>query len=183
MGDHYQIAADLDADVKTAALTASQLRSWLIGQEIIVGTPSNCVLGETLGHAPGKNYAYAVEEPDPFLLELRTNGVAFIAKRSVYSSDGVAELTLICPTCRQRFDWSRAWQTALQEWHKNAGSGILSCERCGTGTSVAAWEHEPPSVFGHFGIEFWNWPQLRPDFLARIAEVTKHRFRLVFGKR
>ncbi len=181
MGDHYQIAVDLDAEAETAALTASQSRRSMISQEIIVNTPSDCVLGETLGYAPGKKYMDAVDEPYPMLFQLQTNGVAFIAKRSVFSSVGISEVTLICSKCRERFEWSRTWQTAVEEWYGNTGPGMLSCRHCGREASVAEWEYDPPHAFGQLGVEFWNWPPLREDFLARMAQEAGHRFRLVYG--
>jgi hypothetical protein len=182
MGDYYQTAADLDADVQTAEATAARLRDWMVSQQIIVADQSGCVLGNHLGHAPAKNYTIAAKEPYPFLFELRTNGVAFIAKHTVFYSAGIGETTLVCSACGRKFGSNEAWSTALDEWFKGNGQGVLPCEHCGAEAPITEWRHDPPWAFGNVGVEFWNWPSLREDFLKALGEVVGHRFRLVYGK-
>lgn len=88
MGDWYQTAADLDADMQSAEATATRLREWMISQKIIVAEPSDCVLSEGPGYVPGVNYTLAVDKPSQMLLKLQTNGVAFIAEHSVFIQSG-----------------------------------------------------------------------------------------------
>jgi hypothetical protein len=182
MGDHYQTAADLDADVRTAEATVARLREWMVSQQIIVAHASDCVLGKHLGPAPGKNYTLAAREPSPFLFELHTNGVAFIAKRTVFYSCGIGDITLVCSACGKRFESNDAWSGAINEWFIESGKGILSCEHCGAVAPITEWQHDPPWAFGYVGVEFWNWPPLREDFLTALGEVVGHHFRLVYGK-
>jgi hypothetical protein len=182
MSDYYQTAVDLDADSQTAAATVAQLREWMISNEIIVPGESDCVLGRGLGHAPGKNYTLAVERPDLHLNELRTNGVAFVAERTVFHAMMGDELTLKCSCCGKKFPQNRAWSIAVDEWYKGSGPGTLSCEHCGAKASITEWQHDPPWAFGYVGVEFWNWPPLRSDFLKSLSEAVMHRFRLVGGK-
>jgi hypothetical protein len=182
MGDSYQTVVDLDAEVKAAEATAARLRDWMVSQEIIVADQSDCVLGDHLGHAPARNYTLAAEKPYPPLFGLRTNGVAFIAKHTVFYSVGIGEITLVCSACGRRFGSNDSWSAALDEWYEGNGQGVLPCEHCGAEAPIAEWQHDPPWGFGNVGVEFWNWPPLREDFLKALAEVAGHRFRLVYGK-
>jgi hypothetical protein len=182
MSDWYQTAADLDAEIQSAKATAARLRDWMISQEVIVPSPTKCVLGRDLGYAPGRNYTFAVQEPYPSIFEQQTNGVSFIAEHSVFYSAGLADVTLVCSVCGKRFKANDAWSAALDDWYKAGGRGDLPCEHCGAIVPITEWRHDPPWAFGNVGIEFWNWPTLRDDFLKRIGELVGHRFRLVYGK-
>jgi len=182
MGDYYQTAVDLDADIQSAEATALRLCDWMISQEIIVGSQTDCVLGDYLGHAPGKNYTLAAKEAYPPLFELRTNGVAVIAKHSVFYSVGVGDIILVCAACGKRFGSNDSWSAAVENWQTGNGPSILPCERCGAAAPITEWQHDPPWAFGNVGVEFWNWPSLREDFLNALGEVVGHRFRLVYGK-
>jgi hypothetical protein len=182
MSDHYQWAADLEADLQSAQATVNRLRDWMISQEIIVPEETDCVLGSERGHAPGKNYARAVNWESPMLLKTVPNGVEFVAKHSVFYSCGVAETTLTCPKCGQKSGHSDAWSDAVAGWYEKNGLGLLACQRCGIATPITDWPHEPPWAFGNVAVEFWNWPQLSDVFLKSVSELTGHRFRLVDGK-
>jgi len=181
MGDHYQTAADLDADSDTAEAISIRLRQWMVSQDIIVPGESDCVLNSSLGHAPGKNYISAVKKPSSHLLELRTNGVEFIKKRTVFHS-GESEPTLTCPACGKQSEINAAWSGAVDEWHEGTGPGTLACAGCGAKTAIGEWQYDPPWAFACVGVQFWNWPPLRRDFLKALGEVAGHRFRLVTGK-
>jgi hypothetical protein len=181
LSDHYQTVADLDADIATAQATVQRLRDWMITQEVIVAESSDCALSQ-LGHAPGKNYAFAVREPCPLLLETRPNGVCFIAKRSVFYAVGVGGVSVICSACRGAFELNDSWSEAVNEWYEEKGPGRLPCFHCGAKAPITEWQHDPPFAFGNVGVEFWNWPELREDFLKALSEVAGHRVRLTYGK-
>src|SRR5579859_6070988 len=121
MGDCYQTAADLDADMQSAEATAGRLRDWMISQKIIVPEQTDCVLGDQLGYAPGSNYILAVKEPYPHLFALIVNGVAFIAEHSVFYSVGTGDPELVCATCGKSFEANDSWSAGLDEWYKNKG--------------------------------------------------------------
>lgn len=182
MGDWYQTAADLDADMQSAEATATRLREWMISQKIIVAEPSDCVLSEGPGYVPGVNYTLAVDKPSQMLLKLQTNGVAFIAEHSVFYSVGMSDITLVCGSCGKSFKSNDPWSVAVDEWYANKGPGILRCEHCGAEVPITEWRHDPPWAFGNVGVKFWNWPALREEFLIELGKIVRHRFRLVIGK-
>jgi len=181
MSEHYQTIADLDADSHTSEEDAHRIREWLVSERIIVRNTTDCVLSNLHGHMPGENYIVAVKKPYPQLFELRTNGVALISKRTVFYSAG-NPLILVCLSCGERFEGKESWSAAVQEWFTAKGPGLLACERCGVSVPITEWQHDPPWAFGHVGIEFWNWPPLREEFVKKAGEVLRHRVRLVYGR-
>lgn len=114
--------------------------------------------------------------------KLRINGVKFIAERHVFYSGGIGDPTLICSVCQKRFRYNDAWSAAIENWYIAHGPGMLVCEQCGAQAPITEWQHEPPWAFANLGIEFWNWPRLREQFLTKVSEVLEHRVRLVYGK-
>jgi len=182
MGDYYQTIVDLEADIQSAGTLAARVRDWMIWQQVIVAQKTDCVMLRDLGHAPGANYIMAVGKSYPMLFEVSPNGVSFVAERSVFYSMGIGDPTLMCSVCKRRFRDNDAWSAAIGDWYKAHGPGMLACEHCGAEAPITEWQHEPPWAFANFGIEFWNWPQLREQFLNKISEVLEHRVRVVYGK-
>jgi hypothetical protein len=182
MGNYYQTIADLDAEEHSAEASVDCVRKSLISRGIIAPRQTDCVLGHSNGHAPGDNYTAAVEEPCSHLFQLRTNGVAFIAKRSVFYSCGVGEITLLCSSCAKQSPVDSLWRNALDDWYTARGRGMLACVQCGIESPITEWQHAPPFAFGCLGIEFWNWPPLRQEFVQTIGQLLGHRLRLVYGK-
>jgi hypothetical protein len=182
VGEYFQTIADLDAQETAAQACVELIRSRLVALNIIVAEPTDCVLGDTLGHAPGRSYFLAVDQPEPLLSELRTNGVAFVAKRTVFYSCGVDDITLVCAACAGRFVAGDSWRAAIDEWYANHGAGMLACSLCGAKAAIPEWQHKPPFAFGNLGITFWNWPPLRQKFIDDVAALLDHRVRLVYGK-
>jgi hypothetical protein len=181
MSDNYQVIADLDVDLETAEAAVDRLREWMTMQKIIKAAISDCVLGEPQGHAPDENYVLAVEQPYPFLFKLKTNGARFIAKRTVFYSAGNSN-DLVCSNCGGRFEGQESWSDAVNEWFENKGFGLLACAHCRVKFPITEWRHDPPWAFGNAGIEFWNWPPLRQEFVTKVGDVLRHRVRLVWGK-
>jgi hypothetical protein len=116
------------------------------------------------------------------LFELQTIGVSFITKHSVFYSAGIGDNMLVCTACEKRFGSKHSWSAALEDWHTGNGPGMLACEHCGAEAPITEWQHDPPWAFGNVGVEFWNWPLLRENFLKALGEVIGHRFRLIYGK-
>ena len=182
MGDTYQTVVDLEATSQAAAALVNRVRDWMISQQLIVAQETDCVLGGS-GHAPGANCILAVGNTTyrmPF--EYRINGAKFIAERSVFYSIGIGGPTLICSACKKRFEYNDVWSAAIDNWYIAGGPGMLACEICGAKSPITEWQHEPPWAFANLGIQFWNWPPLRKEFLNKVSEVLEHSVRLVHGK-
>jgi hypothetical protein len=48
---------------------------------------------------------------------------------------------------------------------------------------VDLWIYEPPWAFGNLGFTFWNWPQLKVDFVIELAKLLGHKTRMISGIR
>ena len=102
--------------------------------------------------------------------------------RHVFYSMGIGDPTLICSFSEKSFRHNDAWSVAIESWSIAGGPGILACAHCGAELPITEWRHDPPWAFANPGIEFWNWPQLRQEFLNKVSEVLEHQVRLIYGK-
>jgi hypothetical protein len=182
MGDYYQTIADIDADAQSAGELAKRLCEWMISRRIIVPEKSDCVMDKTLGHSPGENYELAAKQTNDLLFKLTTNGARFISERTVFYAGGGKDPTLVCPRCDMRFEYNDEWSAAIGEWFEGKGPGLLACVHCHAEAPITEWQHDPLWAFGYLGVEFWNWPDLRPEFIDDVSKFLGHRVRLVRGK-
>lgn len=181
MGDYFQYIVDVEATEEQAPQQEATVRDWLLREGIISAEMTDCVLGSELGYPPTANYTKAVEEPDDFLLERRTNGVKLITKRTIFDS-GQGGFELICSSCDARFEYTDEWSDAVHEWSERRGPGIFPCPHCGHAQPLTEWKHDPPWAYADFGIKFWNWPPLTTAFVDDIARLLGHRVVVVAGK-
>ena len=183
MGSHYQTIVDRDAaSTEDAQQLAHTVLAWLIAQEVIVAELTDCVLGESLGHRPGRRYMSAVENPTSAnFLELLTNGLEVGTQRSVVLNNQGEFTGLVCPACARMVPQDRAWSDALSDWH-GGGPGELTCSHCAHRETVAQWEHVDPMGFGTLIFRFWNWPPLSASFVAALSQQLGHRTIVIAGK-
>ncbi|MFC8668515.1 hypothetical protein [Streptomyces sp. NPDC057199] len=72
---------------------------------------------------------------------------------------------------------------AMGTWHET-GAATVDCPACARPVALTDWIWEDDYyAFGHLGLEFWNWPELRPDFIQEISRLLGgHRTGHVWGK-
>ncbi|MFD3379813.1 MULTISPECIES: hypothetical protein [unclassified Streptomyces] len=78
--------------------------------------------------------------------------------------------------------WPR-FAAAMGTWHET-GAATVDCPACARPVALTDWIWEDDHyAFGHLGLEFWNWPELRPDFIQDISRLLDgHRTVHVWGK-
>jgi hypothetical protein len=177
MGDSYQTIADVEVAEREAAALAVSTVAWLAATGVIAPSPTACVFGGA-GHAPGQRYTDAVSDEHPALLETRPNGLEVVTGRTVFNPIGADRVA--CPRCHTAAAWDGV-EDAIDEWHAG-GDGRRACPVCGHTVALNDWDWEPRWAFGCLGLTFWNWPPLRPDFVAGVAGRFGHRAVLVAGK-
>ncbi len=128
----------------------------------------------TLILRPGPKAAEATAYGDT-LLDMRTNGVAFMAERyfNAYAL-GFAE-GFDCPVCGgtttdgddQFGDQMDHIGRAAVEWCDGVNGATAQCVLCDAAPRVTDWTLEDPVFLADIAIEFWNWPHLDPDPVAR----------------
>ncbi|MEV6106758.1 hypothetical protein AB0M28_18875 [Streptomyces sp. NPDC051940] len=191
MGDYFQTIVDLDATAAEADALAARAVAWLVGEGVVAAGQTDCVLGQPLGHPPGPHWAKAVEEED----EDRnpSDGLAVHTGRTVFhGGQGDAE-SVTCPRCAaETLFYTDEWEEidgaqvpftqAVDTWHAT-GAAEVTCPACARPVPLAEWEWaDDYHAFAYLGLEFWNWPPLRPEFVEQVAGVIGHRIRVVWGK-
>jgi hypothetical protein len=193
MGDRFQNIVDVEASDEQAGRLGERLLRWLIESGIVVGTPSDNVLGPELGYGPGPRCTAAVTVFDDGLLTLSTNGLEVIDDRNVYhcGQNGVGPVK--CPWCGERdvledpetYRMSKRWNdlsAAFNRWLAG-GDGELDCLHCRRVVGLKEWRwEEPVYAFGSLGVRVWNWPPLTKTFVADVARVLGHQVLVNGGK-
>lgn len=177
MGDWYQTIADVEATEQEAALLAREVVDWLVDTEVVVRARTNCACG--LGHEPGPKYEQAVVAPDERLATLDWNGLRVEVGRAVFYSKA-QDQKVYCPHCDAEVDLDRI-ADGFGEWQGGA-AGTRPCPICTRELDPNGWRWEPPWGFGALGLTFWNWPPLRPEFVAELTARLGHRTVLVADK-
>jgi hypothetical protein len=176
VGDYFQRVVDVEATEAEAPDLAARVVEWLVDQGVVVAAITDCAFGD--GHAPGPWYTRAVTETDARLLELRTNGLEVVVGRTVFFSLESGQ-RVFCPHCANEVEVET--NENISSWYRG-GDGVEPCPACGRIVGLNEWRWEPPWGFGYLGFTFWNWPRLRPDFVAEVAELLGHRVVLPYGK-
>ena len=180
--DHFQLIADVEATLETAAPLARMITDWLISAGIMESERTACVPGTRGGHAPGPSRDTAVAEPfpgdDP---PDRLYGILVLVGRQFCHQ--LTMDTATCPSCgrriklRQNGQLTPVWERvidAITSWDEG-GAGILHCPACANGPHLRDWQFDPPCAFTHLALMFWNWPPLANSFIENVSHKLAHR--------
>jgi predicted RNA-binding Zn-ribbon protein involved in translation (DUF1610 family) len=89
------------------------------------------------------------------------------------------DITLTCAACQQTFVARDDYIRAAGNWYVGDNSAAFACPKCAHGQPVIDWDGPNPMGLGYFAIEFWNWGELRPEFIESIEQLVGHRLRRV----
>jgi hypothetical protein len=187
MGDHYQTIVDVESSLGEAEALAVKVVNFLVERRIVLPVKTDCVVGDNLGYPPGPNARQTVESPELFLDTLVTLGMEVITERRVHFSD---DLAVRCPNCRfELVAWWASphelqphdWDIALRQWLQG-DEGLLTCPQCDQACSLTKWVYDPPWAFGNLAFRFWNWTDLKEEFVKEIADLLGHKIAFVCGK-
>jgi len=180
---HFQTLVDREVACDDAPLNVRRVLRLMIDREIIEPSQSRCLPDpEAWGHRPGRNVASVVRSENDAVRNLHVNGVSVTIGRTIFDS-GRGRLTPRCPDCRAANEPGAPWLDSLDEWFTRSGPGSLACSSCGGRNPVDLWIYEPPWAFGNLGFTFWNWPQLKVDFVIELAKLLGHKTRMISGIR
>lgn len=194
MGDWFQTIVDTEATPGEAQGLAGNILDWLIADGFVSAERTDCVLGADAGHAPGTRYGEAVEDPDPGLVNVWSNGLHVTVGRTVFDAGQGEPSAVTCPHCAAKMPlgdehWSLIEETwaqfrdALESWGEGHDEPV-ACPSCHRTAPVHTWLWaDDYFAFGHLGFTFWNWPTLRPEFVADFSRrLGGHRTVLLEGK-
>ncbi|MGW0664168.1 hypothetical protein [Streptodolium elevatio] len=194
MGDWFQTIVDIEATPEEAQVLAANILDWLIADGFVSAERTDCVLGADTGHAPGTRYGEAVEDPDPELVNVWSNGLQVTVERTVFDAGQGEPTAVTCPHCAAEMPlgdehgplveetWAR-FMDAMESWGEGHDEPV-ACPSCGRTAPVHTWLWaDNYFAFGHLGFTFWNWSTLRPEFVVDFARrLGGHRTVLLEGK-
>lgn len=194
MGDWFQTIVDTEATSGEAQGLAANVLDWLIADGFISAERTDCVLGADAGHAPGTRYGEAVEDPDPELVNVWSNGLHVTVGRTVFDAGQGEPSAVTCPHCATEMPlvdehwspieerWAR-FEDAVGSWAEGHDEPV-ACPSCDRTAPVHTWLWaDDYFAFGHLGFTFWNWPTLRPEFVVDFSRrLGGHRTVLLEGK-
>ncbi|MEU8802836.1 hypothetical protein [Spirillospora sp. NPDC048819] len=195
MGDYFQTLVDVQAGPDEAERLARDVLDWLVASGVVAAGRTDCVLGADLGHPPGPRADAVLDgEGYPSWRDLWTNGLDIATGRSVFDAGQGEPSAVSCPHCATTIELvdegyelvREAWEPfgeAMTEWSEGR-DGIIACPACTRAVEPAAWRWaDDYFAFGHLGFTFWNWPPLRPEFVAEFTRrLAGHRTVLLDGK-
>lgn len=194
MGDWFRTIVDTEATPDEARGLAAGVLDWLIADGFVSAERTDCVLGADAGHAPGTRYGEAVQDPDPALAALWSNGLHITVGRTVFDAGQGEPSAVTCPHCAAETPLVDAYWSPVEENWAPFGEAVaawsegddapVACPSCGRTAPVHTWHWAGDHfAFGHLGFTFWNWPALRPEFVADLSHrLGGHRTVLLEGK-
>jgi len=178
VSDSSQIIVDVEASEADAAKLGQRILQHLIAEKIVEAAESDSILGDTPGHRPGPGAAAVVTGSMKMPMRLATNGLAVHVGRQVFHTGGNG-VELSCGACRATFDPGGAYFDAVTAWHNGDENVTFACPACKHSARLTAWDGPFAFGFGALGLELWNWPPLKPQFVSSIAQLLGHRVVLV----
>lgn len=179
MSDSAQILVAIDCPADEAAEHGEAVLEWLVEHGIVQRALSDCVLGgDGRGYAPGPEMSRAVDGDADLTRQLWTNGLAIVLGRTIFDG-GENEIELRCPRCGTTFEPRDGWSKAVDSWAAGDDEARYSCPSCGFEQPLREWDGPWAWVFAHLGLEFWNWPPLKREFVDQLSSLLPGRLRLV----
>lgn len=192
MGDRFQAIVDVQASAQEAGTLAADVRSWLISSGVVSAERTDCVLSADLGYPSGPG-ADAVVGLSGWSVPWQ-GGLDITIGRTVFDAGQGDPMAVTCPHCSAVIDLldedfelsDEAWEPFREVVH-GWGEGrdvIVPCPACGRPVEPTFWKWaDDYFVFAHLGFMFWNWPPLRPEFVAEFTRhLADHRTVLLEGK-
>jgi hypothetical protein len=179
VSDSAQILVAIDCPPEEAPVYGEAVLGWLVEHGVVEREVSDCVLGgDGRGYPPGPELDTAVEGGVDVTRGLWTNGLAIVVGRTVFDG-GANGVELRCPRCAATFEPQDDWFEAAASWAEGDDGARYSCPSCGLEQTLPEWTGPWPWGFGHLGLEFWNWPPLRREFVDELSELLPGRLLLV----
>lgn len=192
MSDHHISLIDPHINASDAERAAQAILRYLIDNNIVEATPSDCVLSEHRGYRPGPNYITATDissrETDASncnygdFIRMHTNGLEICTHSCVAYDPQAANSLVSCPHCQQPSSQDENWRSAVSAWLDEKGQNRLNCTHCGQASPITSWDNHGEFALGHLALTFWNWPPLSSEFVTRISAIAGNPLLVVTGK-
>ncbi|GAA4239410.1 hypothetical protein GCM10022291_33600 [Postechiella marina] len=186
MSDNY-ITITTVKEVKNPKELSEKILKWLQTKEIIESELSDCILStKKKGYKPANKHTDAIGYNEN-ILSLQVCGLEVKTEREVFNAGAFTPFTkLECPNCNtNRFkgispqdfytencteEQLNRFNTVFPEFDKwsNNKDTSLTCPHCLTKSNLASYKTDNSIAFSNLGFTFWNWPDLKEEFLMEL---------------
>jgi hypothetical protein len=182
VGDWFQTVVDVQARSQEAESLAELVRDWLISSGFVSADQTDCVLGSGLGYPPGPRADEVVDGvawSSPWQ-NAQANGLEIVVGSTVFDAGQGEPAAVACPHCTARVPLvdmghepiEEAWKPfhdVLQGWSEGREVAV-ACPACAQDVPAQGWQWaDDYFALGRLGFRFWNWPPLRPAFVAEFT--------------
>ncbi|UOQ73985.1 hypothetical protein [Hymenobacter cellulosilyticus] len=146
---------------------AKEILNWLVAEDIIKPTLSDCVLSASGGYAIAEGARAVIGSAKRGPFDLAVNGLEIVTERQVFDTGGNGVEELICPSCDQDLaaeDWS-----FIDDWYQGHTNDVV-CPVCNTAADIHLFRFTPVWGFSDLGFRFWNLPDLTEAFINRFQQ-------------
>lgn len=186
MSDNY-ITICTVKEVENPKELSEKVLKWLQSNEIIESELSYCVLSmSNKGYKPGNKHIDVIGSNEN-ILRLKVCGVEIKTEREVFNAGAFTAMTkLECPNCiTNRFEGItpqdfftdncteeqlNRFDTVfpeLDKWTNNENASLI-CPHCLKESNLINYKTDNSIAFSNFGFTFWNWPDLKEEFLMEL---------------
>jgi hypothetical protein len=186
MSDNYITICPVE-EVENPKELSHEILKWLQTKEIIENELSDCILSsKTKGYKPANKHVDAIGY-DENILCLQVCGLEVKTEREVFNAGTFTPFTrLECPKCnKNRFEGITPqdfytencteeqlyrFDTVFPEFDKwtNNEKASLTCPHCSTESNLTNYKTDNSIAFSNLGFTFWNWPDLKEEFLMEL---------------
>ena len=156
-----------------------EILKWLMSQDIIKGTLSDCVLNSAKGYAISDGARKIVINSDKLPFGLITNGLEITTERQSFHTGEYGLDECICPSCEANIvfeEWS-----FLNHWYEMNIDNI-TCPLCDVENKIHQLTFVPEWGFSDLGFTFWNWADLSSEFIEEFSQRLGQEVSVVYMK-
>jgi hypothetical protein len=164
MSDTSTTIVPVITDYQNRFEKAQHIVEWLINIQAISPVKTNCILSSDTGYPIAEGAKSLTHNPEYLPFNLLTNGLEVITERTVFDAGENGLDSFICPNCKQDIvaeDWN------FDDYFKT-GNVSLICPLCSHSSDVNRFSIEPTWGFSNLGFTFWNWSDLKEDFIEEF---------------
>ena len=146
-------------------VVVNDILKWFVSKDIVKAELSDCTLGNS-GYAISDGAQRFVSEPQFLPYQLDINGMEITTERTVFDAGQNGIDRIICPNCTNNIV-DNGWD--LDSWYLGFNDNLL-CPICDIESDIQQYVFEPQWGFSNLGFTFWNWPELKPEFIVELQE-------------
>lgn len=180
MSDSFITIVPRNVDKVQVKELAIKVVDHLIEKRIINRELTDCTLGNN-GHPLGDNFKDAIEGDDYGLKDIWANGLEIKTTREVFHNGGNGIDEIKCPDCSTNII-ETDWGQAIDEWINESDLHKVTCPNCNAEYSITDYVFNPEWCFGYLGFTFWNWPNLKDNFIKELEQILERRVTIIYGQ-